>query len=562
VASTVACSTPTKHDPVDAPPGHVLLIGLDGATWELIHPMILRGELANLERLRQEGAWGILRSDEPMASPRLWTTIATGRTPEDHGITGFYKVKPDGTQTTQTNLDRRAPALWNILSERKRRSTVVGWFYTWPVDRILGDFISDRSEGPMRGGQYPPELESLLSAVADRVSPQRARTDAERILGPSLASAGLPPSVLREARGVEEVVEEYLRIDRLRLEWTLELMDEHPSDLTAVFFKGIDALAHLLWIHMDPDSFDVGLLPPEPVLRRFEPTLLRYHEFLDEAIGELIRHAPPRTDVVIVSDHGFGPEPEPTVTLAYDLHPLLEALGWVVTDEDGHTDARRSAVVDPTPHWQKTQRRRALWINPRALDGHGNGDPMSGIEKVVRRLREVDTVGGPPLFDEVGIDRDSPCGPDGCRISVRIGEHAVRRGERAAGLAVTGDYRVGREERPLSQIAAVRVEFTGSHREEGVLLMAGPRVRRDVEISGADIYDVAPTVLRLLGLPRSRAMPGRVLESALRSDLVGPPPGPIATYERNTPIVRIDADPDLEEERRVQDRLKTLGYVN
>jgi predicted AlkP superfamily phosphohydrolase/phosphomutase len=411
VLSTVVlgCPAPAERGHGEPPVGHVLLIGLDGATWDLMHPLILRGELPNIERIRREGAWGNLESDEPMASPRLWATIATGRIPEDHGITGFYKKTPDGAEVTQTNLDRRARAIWNILSERQRRSTVVGWFYTWPADEIVGEFVSDRSEGAMAGGHHPPELEPMLASIADAVSPRSVRADAERFLGPSLDPNRTPLQVRREARSLEETLEEYLRVDRLRLEWTVALMRERPSELTAVFFKGIDALSHLLWIHMDPGAFESGLHPPAAVGQRFEATLPRYYELLDEAIGALLQSAPPRTDVVIVSDHGFGPEPDPTVKLAYDVNPVLSRLGWIVTDADGRPDPERSLVVDSTPHWRKTHRDRSLWINTRALAARGNGNVRSGVEDVVRWLGEVRTSRGNPLFDEVAVDSGSTC---------------------------------------------------------------------------------------------------------------------------------------------------------
>ena len=66
-----------------------MLIGLDGADWKLIDAMLARGELPNLARLRREGVWGHLKSAVPLLSPLIWTTIATGKTPDQHGILSF-----------------------------------------------------------------------------------------------------------------------------------------------------------------------------------------------------------------------------------------------------------------------------------------------------------------------------------------------------------------------------------------------------------------------------------------------------------------------------------------
>jgi len=96
----------------------VLLVGLDGADWDLINPMIGRGELPNLARLKRQGAWARLRSNVPTLSPLLWTTVATGKAPDRHGINDFLVVDPkSGRQVPINSTFRKARALWNILSD-------------------------------------------------------------------------------------------------------------------------------------------------------------------------------------------------------------------------------------------------------------------------------------------------------------------------------------------------------------------------------------------------------------------------------------------------------------
>src|SRR5262245_54028908 len=156
-----------------AKPGPLLLVGIDGATFDLIGPFVERGRLPTFERLMSEGAWGPLETIEPTVSPAIWTTIATGQLPPQHGILGFDGV-PGQTMTTLPTSDmRRVRAFWNILSEHERTVGVIGWWATWPAEPVKGYIVSDRmtytrmeaAVGTDRGAGepfdvYPAELEA------------------------------------------------------------------------------------------------------------------------------------------------------------------------------------------------------------------------------------------------------------------------------------------------------------------------------------------------------------------------------------------------------------------
>ena len=95
----------------------VLLIGVDGADMGIIDRLIGEGKLPTFARLKREGAYGRLRSIEPLLSPIVWTTIATGRKPQDHGVFDFIEIGSDGQPTPITSLRRKVPALWNIAGQ-------------------------------------------------------------------------------------------------------------------------------------------------------------------------------------------------------------------------------------------------------------------------------------------------------------------------------------------------------------------------------------------------------------------------------------------------------------
>jgi predicted AlkP superfamily phosphohydrolase/phosphomutase len=121
----------------------VLLVGVDGADPDILGRLIGEGRLPSFTRLKTTGASGRLRSREPLLSPILWTTIATGRKAQDHGILDFVEVSSDGKLIPITSTRRRVPALWNILDHAGKSTGVVGWYATYPAEHVRGFLVSD-----------------------------------------------------------------------------------------------------------------------------------------------------------------------------------------------------------------------------------------------------------------------------------------------------------------------------------------------------------------------------------------------------------------------------------
>jgi hypothetical protein len=141
--------------------GRVLLIGIDGATLRVAAPLMRQGRLPNLSRIAREGVFGPLRSVQPLLSPRIWNSIATGKTAHKHGILNFTRKREDGTEELLLSTDRKVPALWNIASNAGLTVAVVNWWNTFPPDRIRGVMVSDHLlareiEGRQRLGRAAP----------------------------------------------------------------------------------------------------------------------------------------------------------------------------------------------------------------------------------------------------------------------------------------------------------------------------------------------------------------------------------------------------------------------
>lgn len=121
----------------------VVLIGLDGANWPTIDPLIEKGKLPFFKQLKEESAWAYLKTFKPTKSSVVWTSIATGKSMQKHGILDFTFLDKNNIQVPYSNVERREPAIWQILEEYAKKSIVLNWFVSHPPDKIDGIMISD-----------------------------------------------------------------------------------------------------------------------------------------------------------------------------------------------------------------------------------------------------------------------------------------------------------------------------------------------------------------------------------------------------------------------------------
>ena len=122
----------------------LLLIGWDAADWKVIGPLIAKGHMPNLKHMIDNGVYGNMGTMNPPYSPMLWTSVATGKTPDKHGVLGFIEVAPNNTIRPVTANSRRARAIWNILHHKNYKSNLVGWWPSHPPEPINGLMVSDK----------------------------------------------------------------------------------------------------------------------------------------------------------------------------------------------------------------------------------------------------------------------------------------------------------------------------------------------------------------------------------------------------------------------------------
>jgi hypothetical protein len=225
VALAVACAREARE--------RIIVLGLDGMDPETVDLLMAEGKLPSFARLREDGAYGRLRSQQPILSPIIWTTIATGKPPEAHGIGHFVAVNEQtGEQLPVTSRMRRVKALWNVFSGAGRTVGIVGWWATWPAETVNGAIVSDHTcyhflfPDGARGSRldvgivHPPELAATLEPLVRRPGDLTAADVARfaRIDADELARPFQLDDELSHLRWAIATAETYRRIG-LRL-WT------------------------------------------------------------------------------------------------------------------------------------------------------------------------------------------------------------------------------------------------------------------------------------------------------------------------------------------------------
>jgi predicted AlkP superfamily phosphohydrolase/phosphomutase len=543
----------------------VLVIGLDGATFDLIEPWAEAGHLPNLARLMAEGAWGRMQSTVPAHSAPAWSTFATGLLPGRHGIYYFVGPSRDSKYFRPVSSESiHGRTLWELIGEQGRRVGTLNVPMTYPPRPVNGYLIAGMLSPDARSAFWPPELyEEVVHQCGDyvlRVAPQQDR------------------------RGF---LEKLLTGMEYRCQVAEYLMEHHPVDFFMVVFRMIDTIMHRYWADMDPHhplhaSLGNSAIPD---------AILTGYRLLDEAVGRLVAKAGSDTTVFLMSDHGFRAEyrcfavnkwlrDRGLLTLRRGRVTLLSMIGeWT---ERLHLEMALKAVArqvlrrlgagerhEPMLYqsvdWLRTRivfgQTLGFYINLQGRDFYGVVPPSEYEalrDRLIQELKAVrDPETGLPVVAEVyrreeiyegkALDLAPDLIPEMAEYTTdgrRWGFGPVRS---LAGLAGWRDFTL-----PSRRI-------TATHASEGIFIAHGPHIRSG-EVSGLHIADIAPTALYVLGLAIPSAMDGQA-----RTELFDPQyvAAHLVQYEDMDIAAagRIGQVMSDEDEGLIEERLRSLGYL-
>jgi predicted AlkP superfamily phosphohydrolase/phosphomutase len=290
----------------------VLVIGLDGATWRSLDPLVESGAMPSLARLRRRGFVAPLESTVPPVTAPAWSSFITGQNPGRHGVYQFYEIDPwseralgRGTPTFLAEpgviVNGKAlggPKLWEVASSAGKRCATINLPMTYPPSPINGLMVTDMLTPPgSRNFTYPPELADELTDYEIDLTPR------EKDFSSSDEAFLARAEAVLEKRGRA----------------VTNLFEREPWDLFVAIFTETDRLQHRYWQYLDPE-------PPPGTSRELADIRMRVvglYTQLDAYLGRLLDAAADEYRIVVVSDHGFGH----AATRRVNMQALAAALG-------------------------------------------------------------------------------------------------------------------------------------------------------------------------------------------------------------------------------------------
>jgi hypothetical protein len=505
----------------------VLIIGIDGATWDIMDPMMRRNELPNFKAIRDSGASGVLTSIEPTLSPAVWTTLATGKTRDKHGVMDF----------TYTQEDLKVPRIWELLEGEGKTVGVQSWLVTWPPAVRNGFMIPGwLARTPET---YPKNLHFALDII---LGEGLARTPREYlayivdapIIGvriSTLYEAGrlVLTSKLKRPPELDLIYRKDMLKARVYADIFCWLLFNHRPHFAANVFYGTDSLAHGYWKFMaaldryknagdeaatGADHWEVSRQDAE----RYGEVVRDYYRLVDSFLPRILRLVPENTTICVLSDHGHGPSEGDWGYLVLKVNKLIETLGL-----------SEAVSVASVGDWS--------FLSP---------VPGAGSEKLAEAVEVLSAVTVP--------GKDTPFlvidMKESATFSLRIGEGVEKTDTFTAPSGDTFNVENFVEDMKLS----------GTHRLEGVLMLSGEGIKAGQTIREASILDITPTLLYLMGSAVGEDMDGSVLTECFEARrLEASPIMTVATRDGEVPLPGVGTEEEIPE--AVRERLRALGYV-
>ncbi|MBD3367457.1 MAG: hypothetical protein GF405_04695 [Candidatus Eisenbacteria bacterium] len=509
----------------------VALIGVDGATWKVVDPMLRSGRLPNLASLVEEGSSGVLMSVSPMFSPRVFTTIASGKVADKHGVQGASDT------TTDAVLVKR---VWDILWEQNEWDYgLFEWYVTAPPFASPNGF--NIPGPPAIGIETVPEELCFVKEIEENAG--GAQSGPLGMAGLALRSAAHGATVSRVVELAEVALLRFQgasRLDTYRREhdvivglatdaalWQLRRGD---IEVLAGVYRSTDRLSHAYWRYYEPEEFS----DTDPAaLDRYRGTIEDIYAAVDEQFGRLRRYLGPDGIMMIVSDHGFRPHltvlAEP---FSFRTETLLTEFGVDYSD------------------LSYVNLGYGFYLQPLTTDEEKNASRREELARLFASAFIADT--GDTAFMVSNVDEPGT-GDDYVKV------HATRPLLAAAPRDPEIVTANGRSIRTTEFLTPT--EISGAHDFDGLIVACGPPFIPGGDIRDADIFDVTPTLLVALGLPVASDMDGTPLVSAMTPEFLAEHPHTvIESYETEVRTKKEHSSMD-EMSEEMKEQLRSIGYI-
>ena len=501
----------------------IIVIGLDGATLDLMIPWMNSGKLPHFDTIRKKGSYGKLRSTTPPYSAPAWVSIATGCQPGKHGIYDFFRTDNISKNLVNSRY-RKTPAVWKYLTDMNKKSIVVGVPGTYPPEKINGFMVTGLlTPSPESKYTYPVELKQDLveGKIGEYVLEQVGLDDIPK----NLYAIHAPQKLVDKIN--------YMTVSHATV--TLNLMKKNDWDFAMVVFRGTDDAQHLLWDKKDH--------------------VLSCYQKADEQIG-IIMKAFPDALYIFVSDHGFT-----TAKKYLYVNNVLYNHGYLKTNSNPNYSMENilmylfnklSGLIFRILPMEKLVRTP---IGRKLIFSSGTSGKIDFLEtKAV--YHSICGLGIRILLKEkykngiVEIDEYEQLREDLISLFTEIkdsetGEHIVKnvyRYEDVYGKDAVNDpldlifeinVGYGTQELLRQPEGAIRTgqkdelsilsrpgfyDWIGDHAPDGIIFMYGNSIKKNNSIN-ASVMDIVPTILAAMNIPIPDIIDGNVINSAFSTKL-------------------------------------------
>jgi predicted AlkP superfamily phosphohydrolase/phosphomutase len=540
-----------------SPKEKVLLLGIDGATFDIIKPLVKNGKLPNLAYLMNEGAWGVLDSTIPPVTIPAWVSMMTGKNPGKLGMYDLLKRDGYGVQVNGYCYAQNEP-VWKILNKFGIRTGILNLPGTYPPEKIDGFIVT---------GMLTPSKKSPFSY-------------------PLSLGADLDTTVLNYEIDVPQwqyfdedaFIKDIYKITEKRAQAAEYLIKNIPCDFYMIVFTSSDRIHHLLWHKRN--------------------VIEAYWEELDVMIGRLLNLFGEETTVIIVSDHGFG-----NLEKTFFINEWLKRKGFLRAKreinertlvklgrliEKFYLFLRERKLLNPVVsilrrfvsldylqkytleylsnerlegrvNWEKTKAFSCvhtphfgqIYVNMEGKMGEGCVKEYEREELLKVLLKGIKDLTNPKTGKKLDVQaylaKDVYNGP----LSANAPDIVfILDGGKCEIDAKVGEPRLFADGAPLT-------DWKGTHTLDGVFIAKGPKIKKGLKMEKTTVFDISPTILRMFGIAHSDEMDGRVLNEIFIED---------AQFSER--ICKKESEkemeqPDLTEEEKalIEARLKNLGYI-
>lgn len=497
----------------------VLVIGLDGATFDIIDPLVKEGKMPNLKRLIECGASGSLESTTPPITGPAWLSLTTGMSPGKTGIFDFMK-RTDESYCLHpiSSQDFVGKSVWDYLSQAEKQVGILNYPLLYPPYKING-FMSAGVGVPLIDANftYPKMLKRELNQIAG------GRYEI------------MVPYHKPRYNNTDLFLKDLYRVFNKHVRAAKYLITKKKWDLLWVIFSQTDALQHLMWRFIDPDHPLYQKKQAEIYGQKFKD----FWKYVDKAIGDILNLIDQKTTIILLSDHGFGPNNQ-----VFHLNLWLEQEGFlkrkrskILSKHTAWEGFHKIAKITKLKNWcfyvhkygvntlrslknesalKQIDLQRSIAFDP------GHSIPFGGIyinntlisnseerkitiNKITEKIRIYGKKHG------LKIEIIEPKNLYDCQVNNRCPDLLLKINDWGCVI------KKGFEADEILENKSYSPRHTGSHRMNGIFIAYGPNIQK-TKLENAKIFDIAPTLLYLFNQPIPGKIDGRVLKEIFKSN--------------------------------------------